>query len=115
MTALRLLRILAWLLLIALAIVTIGPIGMRPVTMMTPPVERALALVVVGLFFGLAYPHRILMIGCVVVSAVILFELLQLLEPFRHGRFGDAIVKIAGAVTGLTCGRLLARRIPGIH
>lgn len=103
------LRIAAWMLLLALAIVTVGPIGLRPVTGLPPQLERALALVVVGFFFGLAYPRRVLPIGLLVVGAVVLFELVQLLEPYRHGRFADAAAKIAGAAIGLGIGHVIGR------
>ncbi len=110
MTPRLVLRIASWLLLLAVAVVTVGPIGLRPVTPLPPEAERALALAIVGFVFGVAYPRRIVLIGCVVIGSVVLFEALQMLAPYRHGRLADALAKIAGALAGLTAGHLSLRR-----
>lgn len=106
----RLLKILAWLLLVALAIVTVGPIGWRPVTHFSPQLERAVALMLVGFVFALAYPRRILWVALLLFTSTALFEALQGLEPSRHGRVADELVKLIGAAVGLFLGWLLTRR-----
>lgn len=50
--------VLAWLVLIGLAAVTLVPIGLRPHSTFSPHVERFLAFAVAGLCLALAYPRR---------------------------------------------------------
>ena len=102
-------RIVAWALLIALIVVTIGPIDVRPVTPLPTQVERALALAIVGFAFALAYPRHLVMISIVVLGATILLEVLQLITPSRHGRVVDAAVKLVGGSFGIACGHALNR------
>lgn len=102
-------RILAWLCLAAIAVVTIGPLGWRPESGVSPQIERFAAFALAGLLFSTAYSRRILVAAAIVISAAIGFELLQLMEPSRHGRVFDAAIKIAGSMTGLTIGYIFSR------
>jgi len=102
-------RVLAWALLAALVVVTIGPIDWRPVSHLPVQLERALALALIGFVFAVAYPRHLLLVGLVVLSTTVLLELLQLVEPSRHGRVVDAAVKLTGAIIGLAAGHLLNR------
>jgi hypothetical protein len=104
-----LLRLLAWLLLIGLVVVTIGPISLRPVTPLPTQLERALALTIIGFVFALAYPRHIVIVAILVLGTTVLLEFLQVLEPSRHGRIVDAGVKLLGGAVGLAFGTLLAR------
>ena len=109
MTTSRVLRILAWLLLIGLVVVTIGPIEWRPVSPLPTQLERAVALAIIGFVFALAYPRHLLLVGALVLGATALLEALQLVEPSRHGRIIDLSVKLVGAGLGLAIGWLLNR------
>ena len=62
-----------------------------------------------GALFAAGYPRYLWIAASVVLGSAVLFELLQVLEPSRHGRLFDAAVKIAGGLTGLTAGWLWAR------
>lgn len=102
-------RILAWAMLAALVVVTIGPIDWRPVSHLPVQLERALALALIGFVFAVGYPRHLLLVGLVVLSTTILLEVLQMVEPSRHGRLIDAAVKLTGGVIGLAAGHLLNR------
>jgi hypothetical protein len=108
------LRIAAWACLAAIVFATLSPLGWRPTTGWAPPIERFGAFAVVGTLFAIAYPRYILFAAVVVLGAAVSLELLQMLEPSRHGRAFDASVKLAGGVVGLaigwSAGRLLQRR-----
>ena len=108
-SASRLLQIFAWLLLLALAIVTVGPIGLRPETGLSPQLERTIGLLIVGFAFGLAYPRKILLVALLLVASTALFELLQNFEPHRHGRWIDLAAKLIGAALGLALGYAASR------
>ncbi len=105
----RLARIMAWLCLGYIAFVTVGPIGVRPETGVSPQLERLVAFAVVGALFAAAYPRHILLAALVVIGAAIVLEAFQLLEPSRHGRLFDASIKIVGGVIGLVAGSIFAR------
>jgi hypothetical protein len=108
MTFLRALRILAWVLLIGLAFVTIAPIEFRPVTPLPVQLERALALAVIGFVFAIAYPRHVVLVTIVVLGSTALFEALQVLEPSRHGRMVDLAVKIVGGGAGIVVGQIVS-------
>jgi hypothetical protein len=104
-------RVAAWACLLAIALFTLGPLGVRPVSGWSPSAERFMAFGVVGALFAVAYPRYILFAAAVVLGAAVLFEVLQLLAPSRHGRAFDAGVKIAGGMAGLVAGWLFARNV----
>lgn len=101
-------RVGAWVLLAALIVMTLGPIQYRPRTVLPVDIERAGAFFAVGLAFALAYPNHVWWAVLFVITGTIGLEWLQNFRPDRHGREGDAIVKIAGASIGLAIGWLLA-------
>ena len=98
------LRILAWLLLAGLVVATLSPIGLRPISPLPTQVERAVALLLVGFVFALAYPRRLALVAIIVLGATVLLELLQLLAPSRHSGLADVTVKLLGGGIGLACG-----------
>lgn len=104
------LRVLAWLLLAGLIFVTLAPIDLRPISPLPTQIERAAALGLVGFVFALAYPHRIVLVAALVLGATVALEVLQIVQPSRHGRVVDVIVKLAGGAAGLALGWLLTRR-----
>ena len=104
-----LLRISAWTCLALIAFVTLGPLGLRPESGMPPHLERFAAFAVAGTLFAVAYPRHILFAVVIVVGAAVVFEILQVLAPSRHGRLFDAGVKVAGGFIGLGAGWIIAR------
>ncbi|MFZ5736668.1 MAG: hypothetical protein ACOY6K_07290 [Pseudomonadota bacterium] len=104
-----LLRFAAWGCLAVIAFATLSPIGLRPTTGLSPSIERFVAFALVGALFASAYPRYILFAAAVVIGAAVLFELLQVLEPSRHGRLFDASVKLAGGTAGLAVGSIVGR------
>lgn len=106
----RALQVLAWLLLLTLAVVTVGPIEFRPISPLPVQIERATALAIIGFVFALAYPRHIVLVGLILFAVTAVFEALQVLEPSRHGRVVDLAVKLVGAAIGLGLGWLVMRR-----
>lgn len=111
----KIIAILAWLTLVLIIFATLSPIGLRP-HLGDVSVERFLAFAAVGLLFGVAYPRHSLLIALLVGGTAIGLELLQHLTPDRHGEVPDALVKVAGAVTGAMlsylCNSALAKVAP---
>ncbi len=104
MTTTILFRWAAWLLVLAVAVFTLAPIGLRPTTgatALSTQVERLAAFAVIGACFGLGYPkHRVVVI-LLVIGIVGALEVAQSWVPSRHSRFLDGLVKAAGALFGL--------------
>jgi hypothetical protein len=98
-----------WLLVLAIALFTLVPIGLRPVSGAPVNLERFAAFAVVGVCLGLGYPRHRLAILLVVIGIVGGLELAQHLLPSRHGRLPDGIVKAAGALLGLAAAAVSTR------
>lgn len=106
--------LLPWLLLGAVAFVTLAPIGLRPNSGFSPNIERFVAFAAVGFSFALFYPRHLLLIGLLVIGAAVGFELLQATVASRHARLSDMGFKVIGGALGITLGvaiRAVARRL----
>lgn len=101
MTLRLLSRWLAWLLVLAVAVFTLAPIELRPVTAAPANWERVAAFMAIGVLFCLGYPHHRWHIVGLVIGLAGLLEVLQHVSPSRHGRLPDGLVKAAGALLGI--------------
>ncbi|HEY4985383.1 MAG TPA: VanZ family protein [Bradyrhizobium sp.] len=95
------LRIFAWLLAAAVTFATLGPPRYRPHSSLSQDGEHALAFMLVGLAFGLAYPKHRLLTSAIAVVMIGILELLQLWVPGRHARIEDFLVDALTACVGL--------------
>ncbi|MGY3394752.1 VanZ family protein [Bradyrhizobium diazoefficiens] len=93
-------RAFAWLLAVAVSFATLGPPGLRPHSDLGQDGEHALAFILVGLAFGLAYRKRRLAAAAVSVILIGLLELMQFWTPGRHARLEDFLVDAATACAG---------------
>jgi VanZ family protein len=101
------LRIIAWLLCAAVTFATLGPPQYRPHSALGQDGEHALAFMLVGLAFGLAYPrHRLLTASIAVVLSGVL-EVLQFWMPGRHPRWEDFVVDALAACVGIAMAAVL--------
>lgn len=111
-------RLLGWLLLAALIFATLAPIGLRPVSGAPVSLERFGAFAVLGFLFACGCPHRRWQVLVVAILAAGGLEALQLIDPTRHGRIGDFLVKAAGVGFGVVAAVAMAsvpalsRRVP---
>lgn len=95
-----LVRYFAWLLAAAVAFATLGPPGLRPHSNLGQEGEHALAFMLVGLAFGLAYRRRRLLSAAAAVVLIGVLELMQFWAPGRHARLADFLVDAATACLG---------------
>jgi VanZ family protein len=95
------LRIVAWSLAAAVAFATLGPPRYRPHADLGQSGEHALAFVLVGLAFGLAYRRNRLLTTLVAVLMTGAIEILQFWAPGRHARLSDFVVDALAACAGL--------------
>jgi VanZ family protein len=63
--------------------------------------EHALAFVLVGLAFGLAYTRNRLLTAAIAVVMIGVVEILQFWAPGRHARLEDFVVDALAALAGL--------------
>jgi VanZ family protein len=101
------LRIIAWLLTAAVTFATLGPARLRPHSEFGQDGEHALAFVLVGLAFGLAYPRRRVLTAGAAVVLIGVLELLQLWMPGRHARLEDFVVDALAACAGIAVAAML--------
>src|SRR6202035_1120124 len=101
------LRIFAWLLAAAVTFATLGPPRFRPHADLGQDGEHALAFVLVGLAFGVAYPRhrRLTAVGAGILIGML--ELLQLWMPGRHARWEDFVVDALAACAGIAVAAVL--------
>jgi VanZ family protein len=96
------LRLFAWLLAAAVTFATLGPARFRPHFYLGQDGEHALAFVLVGLAFGLAYSRHRLLTSAISVVMIGVIEILQIWAPGRHARFEDFAVDALAALVGIT-------------
>ena len=94
-------RALAWLLGLAILVLSLVPPSYRPITEASHNVEHLAIFLATGFAFGVAYPDRpfALATGLVIFCGAI--ELAQRWVPGRHARLSDFIVDAAAACIGL--------------
>ena len=97
-----LLRVIAWGLAAAVTFATLGPARLRPhANEIGQNGEHALAFVLVGLAFGLAYRRNRLLTALVAVAMTGVIEVLQFWAPGRHARLSDFVVDALAICAGL--------------
>src|SRR4051812_43950581 len=96
------LKLSAWFLAAAVTFATLGPPALRPHSHFGQDGEHALAFILIGLAFGLAYTRNRLLTSAISVVMIGVLEILQLWAPGRHARFEDFAVDALAACVGLT-------------
>ncbi|WP_292567310.1 hypothetical protein [Mesorhizobium sp.] len=104
----KLSRITALALLAIIIFATLSPIQMRP-HLAEANVERALAYVLLGFALAIGFPNRLYQVVIFVAVTAGMLELLQLIDPGRHARLIDALVKALAGVVGVVAGHLIVR------
>ena len=93
----------------AVTFATLGPPQFRPHADLGQNGEHALAFVLVGLAFGLAYRQQRTLTALVAVAMTGMIEILQFWAPGRHARLSDFVVDALGACAGLAIAAALDR------
>lgn len=95
-----LVRLFAWLLAAAVTFASLGPPTLRPHSDLGQDGEHALAFLLVGLAFGLAYGNRRWAVAAIAVVLIGVLELMQFWAPGRHARLEDFLVDAGTACIG---------------
>jgi VanZ family protein len=100
-------RLFAWLLAAAVTFATLGPPRFRPHSNLGQDGEHALAFILIGLAFALAYPRHRLLTSAIAVVMIGVVELLQLVAPGRHAKLEDFAVDALAACAGMAIAAVL--------
>jgi VanZ family protein len=102
MTSMRtLVRVLAWILLIGLVVLTVVPASDRPVTGIQHDLEHFLAFALVACLFAVGYPTRPLGLALCGTAFTLMIELIQIPLPTRHARLEDFVFDTLAAWIGI--------------
>ncbi len=99
--------IAAWVLLALVAVMTLSPISLRPISPFGPNAERFIAYAAVAMAFAIAYERHFVRAAILIIGSALVLEALQRLAPTRHGEVRDVLIKLAGAALGLVVGKLI--------
>jgi VanZ like protein len=106
----QLVRLLSWVVLGAIVMLTVVPPAWRPVTGASQMAEHLAAFFLLGGFFALGYRRNLLAVALFVVAGVGLLELCQLFVPGRHARVSDFAFNAIGACAAIAAVWLVAKR-----
>ena len=95
------LRFVAWGLAAGVAFATLGPPHYRPRADLGQVGEHAVAFILVGFAFGLAYRHNRTLTALLAIALIGAIEILQIWAPGRHARLSDFFVGALAACAGL--------------
>ena len=101
------LRLIAWSLAAAVTFATLGPPRHRPHADIGQIGEHALAFVLVGIAFGLAYRRNRFWTALAAVAMTGIIEVLQFWAPGRHARMSDFVVDATTVCAGIAVAAVL--------
>jgi VanZ family protein len=96
-------RIVAWISILAIVILSVVPAADRPVTGAGQLLEHLTAFAIVGGAFAIGYRLSLIRLMFLAVFFCAGIELLQIPLPTRHARVSDFLVDIAGACLAILC------------
>jgi len=97
----RFFQITAWLLILAIAFLSLVSPLLRPVTGLPHSLEHLAIFVLTGFAFGKGYPSRHQLQFASLVLFAGLIEIAQSWAPGRHARLSDFIVDASAACAGI--------------
>ena len=97
----RFFQVVAWLLALAIVMLSLGPASTRPVTGAGHDFEHLLIFAATGGAFGLGYPRRIWLLPLALLAFSGAIELAQMMVPGRHARLSDFLTDAAASCVGL--------------
>ena len=108
----RLAQATGWILLFAIAAISVVPPELRPDSTLPHALEHAAIYFLAGWAFGVGYPNNLgaWLIGLSAFTLVV--EVTQLWLPGRHARLSDFLIDAIAISGGLVVGAMLTRLMP---
>jgi VanZ family protein len=103
-------RLAAWLLILAITVLSLVPPDLRPETSLPHDLEHFAIFAAAGFAFGFGYRDRARMAAVSLVAFSGAIELAQMAVPGRHARLGDFVVDALAMVVALAAGALVMNR-----
>src|SRR5450759_3241770 len=105
----RISQVAAWLLTLAIVVLSLGPPSTRPVTGAPHNVVHLLIFLATGVALGLGYPRRFSFLAMALPIFAAVIELAQIFAPGRHARLSDFLVDAAALCLGVGLSYLLVK------
>ena len=105
----RLFRILAWVLIGAIVMLSLLPPSLRPVTAAPHDLEHFTIFALCGYAFGLGYRSRHLLHAVALVTFAGAIEVLQFTAPGRHARMLDFVIDAIASCAGVLIGWVMLK------
>jgi len=107
----RISRPVAWLVLVAIIVLSLVPPSARPTTFVPHKIEHAAIFLLDGIVFGIAYGgyEWLLSLGAVIFCGGL--ELAQLMIPGRHARLSDFFIDATAICVGIIAGSTVTRLV----
>ena len=103
-------RIAAWLLIVAITVLSLVPPRLRPETGVPHNLEHFAIFAAAGLAFGFGYSRRPTSVAIALLIFAVGIELAQTLVPGRHARLSDLIVDAFAMCVSVALGSIFAGR-----
>jgi VanZ family protein len=100
----------AWLLAVAIIILSLVPPSLRPESDLPHDVEHFAIFIAAGLAFGIGYSRKPGLVSVWLVIFAGAIEIAQILAPGRHARLSDFIVDALAACVGLVISAFVVAR-----
>jgi VanZ family protein len=94
-------RVAAWILAIAIVVLSIVPRDLRPETDLPHYLEHFLIFLITGIAFGLGYGRNLGLLGVFLFLFAGLVEIAQLFQSSRHARISDFLIDTLALWIGL--------------
>ena len=104
-------RLLALGNLLAIMVLTLGPIEWRGLSPASTQTDRPLAFAVLAFFSCIAFPRRALVVAMCLAGLIVGLEFAQNLTSYRHANYEHAAQKAFGAVVGFCLGYIVVELI----
>ena len=102
-------RLIGWMLLLAIVVLSVSPASYRPVTGASNSFEHLAIFLTVGAVLAIGYRGRLPLMAGGLLLFCGLVEVLQFWVPGRHARLSDFLVDAASALAGVAIAALAER------
>jgi VanZ family protein len=94
-------RAAAWLLALAIVVLSLSPPSLRPITALGHGFEHVLIFLITGTAFGFGYPGRVQFLATALVAFAATIEVAQNWVPGRHARASDFLLDAGASCVGI--------------
>ena len=105
----KLFQVAAWLLALAIIVLSLGPPSIRPITGAGHSLEHLLIFLATGVAFALGYPRQFWLLAIALLAFAAAIEIAQIWVPGRHARLSDFLIDATVSCLGVGLSYLLVK------